>query len=35
MACDDVILPSQERIETVADDTDLEEVYINPAIKYS
>ena len=27
MACDDEIIPSQERIETVADDTDLEEVY--------
>jgi mRNA-degrading endonuclease RelE of RelBE toxin-antitoxin system len=27
MACDDEIMPLQERIETVADDTDLEEVY--------
>lgn len=27
MACDDEVLPSLERIETVADDTDLEEVY--------
>jgi len=27
MACDDESLPSQERIETVADDADLEEVY--------
>ncbi|MBT9611897.1 MAG: ATP-dependent helicase [Burkholderiales bacterium] len=27
MACDDEIIPSQERIETVADDADLEEVY--------
>jgi hypothetical protein len=27
MACDDEIIPSQERIETVADETDLEEVY--------
>ncbi|BCL62895.1 DNA helicase [Desulfomarina profundi] len=27
MACDDEVLPSQERIETVADDADLEEVY--------
>ncbi len=27
MACDDEIIPSQERIDTVADDTDLEEVY--------
>lgn len=27
MACDDEIIPSQERIETVSDDTDLEEVY--------
>jgi superfamily I DNA/RNA helicase len=27
MACDDEIIPLQERMETVADDTDLEEVY--------
>ena len=27
MACDDEVLPSQERIETVADNNDLEEVY--------
>jgi superfamily I DNA/RNA helicase len=27
MACDDEIIPLQERIETVADDADLEEVY--------
>ena len=27
MACDDDILPLQERIETVADETDLDEVY--------
>lgn len=27
MACDDEIIPSQERIETVADEADLEEVY--------
>ena len=27
MACDDEIVPQQERIETVADDSDLEEVY--------
>lgn len=27
MACDDEIIPSQGRIETVADDSDLEEVY--------
>ncbi|MGD0959952.1 MAG: UvrD-helicase domain-containing protein [Methylomonas sp.] len=27
MACDDEIIPSQLRIETVADDADLEEVY--------
>ena len=27
MACDDEIIPSQKRIETVADDSDLEEVY--------
>jgi superfamily I DNA/RNA helicase len=26
-ACDDVIIPLQERIETVADDADLQEVY--------
>jgi len=27
MACDDEIIPLQERLETVADDSDLEEVY--------
>jgi len=27
MACDDEIIPLQLRIETVADDTDLEEIY--------
>ena len=27
VACDDEVIPSQERIETVADDADLEEVY--------
>ena len=27
MACDDEIIPQQQRIETVADDSDLEEVY--------
>lgn len=27
MACDDEIVPLQERIETVSDDSDLEEVY--------
>jgi UvrD-like helicase C-terminal domain len=27
MACDDEVLPLQERIETVADDAELEEVY--------
>jgi hypothetical protein len=27
MACDDEIVPSQERIETVTDDSDLQEVY--------
>lgn len=27
MACDDQIIPSQDRIETVADGSDLEEVY--------
>jgi len=27
MACDDEVIPLQERIETVADDAELEEVY--------
>jgi superfamily I DNA/RNA helicase len=27
MACDDEVIPSQERIETVGDDADLREVY--------
>ena len=27
MACDDEIVPLHERIETVSDDSDLEEVY--------
>jgi superfamily I DNA/RNA helicase len=27
MACDDEVIPLQERIETVVDDSDLEEVY--------
>jgi superfamily I DNA/RNA helicase len=27
MACDDEVIPSQERIETVTDDSDLQEVY--------
>jgi len=27
MACDDEIIPLQERMEAVADDADLEEVY--------
>jgi superfamily I DNA/RNA helicase len=27
MACDDEVMPLQERIETVGDDADLEEVY--------
>lgn len=27
MACDDEVIPLQERIETATDDTDLEEVY--------
>jgi hypothetical protein len=27
MACDDEIIPSQQSIESVADDADLEEVY--------
>ncbi len=27
VACDDEVIPLQERIETVTDDADLEEVY--------
>ena len=27
MACDDEVIPSQERIEAVAEESDLEEVY--------
>ena len=27
VACDDEMIPSQERIETVTDDSDLQEVY--------
>lgn len=27
MACDDEVIPLQERIESVSDDADLEEVY--------
>lgn len=27
MACDDEVIPSQQRIETVGDDTDLQEIY--------
>jgi superfamily I DNA/RNA helicase len=27
MACDDAVLPLQERIEAVSDESDLEEVY--------
>ena len=27
MACDDVVIPLQERIEAIADDSDLDEVY--------
>lgn len=27
MACDDEVIPSQERIEQVSDESDLEEVY--------
>ena len=27
MACDDEVIPSQERIETIADMSDLEDVY--------
>jgi hypothetical protein len=29
MACDDEIIPLQERIKTVGDDVDLQEVYDN------
>lgn len=28
MACDDEVIPSQARIETVADEVELEEVYV-------
>jgi superfamily I DNA/RNA helicase len=28
MACDDDVIPSQERIETIADNADLEDVYV-------
>ena len=27
MACDDEVIPSQQRIETVSDEADLEDVY--------
>lgn len=27
MACDDEIIPSQERIEAIGDDADLQEIY--------
>ena len=27
MACDDEVIPLQERIESVADDADLQEIY--------
>jgi superfamily I DNA/RNA helicase len=27
MACDDEVIPLQSRIETISDETDLEEVY--------
>jgi superfamily I DNA/RNA helicase len=27
MACDDEVIPLQERVETVSDDSDLQEVY--------
>jgi superfamily I DNA/RNA helicase len=27
MACDDEVIPSQQRVENVADDADLEEIY--------
>jgi hypothetical protein len=30
MACDDEVIPSQERMETVTDDADLEDVYNTP-----
>jgi superfamily I DNA/RNA helicase len=28
MACDDEVIPSQERIESIADNADLEDVYV-------
>lgn len=28
MACDDDVIPSQERIEAVTDDADLEEIHV-------
>ncbi len=28
MACDDEVMPQQERVESVTDEADLEEVYI-------
>lgn len=42
MACDDEVIPLQERIETVTDDADLEKVYnterlvtgVNPASEF-
>lgn len=33
MACDDEVIPQSERIESVADDADLEEVYKAPALR--
>ncbi len=27
MACDDEVIPSQDRVESIADEADLEEVY--------
>jgi len=32
MACDDEVIPSQQRIEEVGDDADLEELYATSAI---
>jgi hypothetical protein len=31
MACDDEVLPLQDRIEAVSDESDLEEVYNTPS----
>jgi superfamily I DNA/RNA helicase len=34
MACDDEVIPSQERIETIADNADLEDVYSTEHLLY-